>query len=171
MNWIEDRESGCLIWGTDQEIVAAPDSAEWFDWLAGLSSFHFQDRRGGHFTARKERKQRGAEEGYWYAYRKGNKRQYRRYLGPTKDLTLTRLEDIANEIQQDVLSTPQIKRGKRKPVQETKADLRKIIEEQEKTIAQKDLEIEKLQEQITSQGIRLVQLTNQIHQLERKKRK
>jgi hypothetical protein len=55
-----------------------PDSPEWFAWLAGLSSFHFQGK-GGHFTARQERKQRG--ETYWYAYRKAHKMRLKRYLG------------------------------------------------------------------------------------------
>ena len=41
----------------------APDSTEWFAWLARLGSFHFQGKHG-HFTARQERKQRG--DTYWY---------------------------------------------------------------------------------------------------------
>jgi hypothetical protein len=69
-----------------------PDSPEWFAWLAQLNSFHFQGK-GGHFTARQERKQRG--ETYWYAYRKAHKIRLKRYLGTTAKLTLAHLEQAA----------------------------------------------------------------------------
>src|SRR5690348_4577768 len=122
MNWIEGSQSGYILWGTDQEVRTIPDSAEWFDWLSTLSSFSFKSKQGGHFTVRREQKARG-KEGYWYAYRKANKHQYRRYLGTTKALTLAHLEQTAAQIEREVLSNPQIKRGKRVPVKETKENL------------------------------------------------
>src|SRR5882762_1672929 len=118
LNFIEGSKSGYLLWGTEQEIAAMPDSPEWFSWLTGLSSFHFKSKHGGHFTARLEKKQRGTE-GYWYAYRKANKRQYRQYLGTTDKLTLAHLESTAAEIEKNVLSNPQLEKGKRAPVKET----------------------------------------------------
>ena len=69
-----------------------PDSPDWFAWLAQLSSFHFQGK-SGHFTARQERKQRGAT--YWYAYRKAHTMRLKRYLGTTEKLTLAHLEQAA----------------------------------------------------------------------------
>jgi hypothetical protein len=70
----------------------APDSAEWFSWLAGHSSFHFTGK-SGHFTARQEKKQRG--DTYWYAYLKAHNRRHKRYLGSTEKLTLAKLEETA----------------------------------------------------------------------------
>jgi hypothetical protein len=77
-----------------------PDSPDWFAWLAGLSSFHFKGK-GGHFTARQERKQR--RETYWYAYRKAHKRRLKRYLGTTGKLTLAHLEQTACALHEAVL--------------------------------------------------------------------
>jgi hypothetical protein len=82
--------------------TVTPDSAEWFVWLAQLSSFHFQGK-GGHFTACQERKQRGAT--YWYAYRKAHKIRLKRYLGTTEKLTLTHLEQVACALHEATLGT------------------------------------------------------------------
>lgn len=154
LNFIEGNENGYFLWGTDQEVRAVPDSAEWFTWLSTLSSFSFKSKQGGHFTARREQKARG-ELGYWYAYRKANKRQYRRYLGTTQALTLAHLEQAAAQIEQEVLSNPQLKRGKRAPVKETKEDLRQQIKE-------KDQEIEKLKSQVEERGLTIIRQNNEI---------
>ena len=53
----QTREQGTL--GIDS------DSSAWFTWLEQVSSFAFADK-SGHYTARKEARQRG--ERYWYAY-------------------------------------------------------------------------------------------------------
>ncbi len=65
----------------------------WEAWLDSITSFAFEDRRGGHCTVRKERLQRG--ELYWYAYRSIQGRTKKRYLGKTADLTLERLEEVS----------------------------------------------------------------------------
>ncbi len=67
----------------------------WFAWLEGVSSFVFQGQAGS-FTARKERKQRGAS--YWSAYRKTQGKLAKKYLGRSSDLTLARLETIAHQL-------------------------------------------------------------------------
>jgi hypothetical protein len=77
-----------------------PDSPDWFGWLARLGSFHFQGK-SGHFTARQERKQRGAA--YWYAYRKAHTQRFKRYLGTTDKLTLALLEQTAHDLQEAAL--------------------------------------------------------------------
>ncbi len=70
----------------------APDSQEWFAWLDQVSSFAFSGK-SGHYTARKETKQRG--DRYWYAYLATGEQLTKKYLGKTADLTLTRLEHMA----------------------------------------------------------------------------
>ena len=56
--------------------------------------------KGGHYTARKEAKQRG--DRYWYAYLATGTQLTKKYLGKTSDLTLGRLEHIAQELRADL---------------------------------------------------------------------
>lgn len=84
-----------------------PDSADWFQWLAGHTSFHFKGAHG-HCTVRCEEKKKRGEEpslSYWYAYRKAYGRQHKRYLGATDTLTLAKLEEVAGELQTAVLGS------------------------------------------------------------------
>ena len=69
-----------------------PESPAWFSWLDQVSSFAFSGK-SGHYTARKEAKQRG--DRYWYAYLATGEQLTKKYLGKTADLTLVRLEHIA----------------------------------------------------------------------------
>ena len=69
-----------------------PESPEWFAWLDQVSSFAFSGK-SGHYTARKEAKQRG--DRYWSAYLTTDEQLTKKYLGKTADLTLARLEHIA----------------------------------------------------------------------------
>jgi hypothetical protein len=73
-----------------------PESPAWFAWLHQVSSFAFWGK-GGHYTARKEKRQRG--EAYWYAYVGAGKKLAKKYLGKTADVTLARLEQVAAELQ------------------------------------------------------------------------
>src|SRR5262249_7752983 len=57
------------------------------------------DGRQGAYTARKETKQRG--ESYWYAYRKRAGKLKKTYLGKSTDLTLARLEEVADLLSHD----------------------------------------------------------------------
>src|SRR5258708_5051693 len=62
------------------------------------SSFAFQGKYG-RLTLRKESRPRGrGEEGYWYAYRHQGRRTLKKYVGRTADLTIARLEDIAEAL-------------------------------------------------------------------------
>ena len=72
-----------------------PESPAWLAWVSQVSSFAFHGRNGS-YTACKERKQRG--EGYWYAYARVGGKLTKRYLGRGIDLTLTRLEQAAQEL-------------------------------------------------------------------------
>lgn len=63
------------------------------EWLEQHASFSFASRQGMHYTVRKQRVQRGSS--YWYAYRRLHGRMVKRYLGKTADLTVDRLEEVA----------------------------------------------------------------------------
>ena len=74
-----------------RELAECP---AWFALLEQVSSFTFQGQAGS-FTARKERKVRGAS--YWSAYGKTQGTLAKKYLGTSLDLTLARLEAIARQ--------------------------------------------------------------------------
>jgi LuxR family transcriptional regulator, maltose regulon positive regulatory protein len=67
----------------------------WFEWLANHTSFSFQGRYG-QLNLLKEARPRG--EGYWYAYRRQGKRVVKKYAGRSTDLTIARLEKIAQAL-------------------------------------------------------------------------
>jgi LuxR family maltose regulon positive regulatory protein len=77
----------------DRDVFGiVPESPAWFAWLDQVSSFSFLGK-SGHFTARKEAKQRG--DRYWYAYLAAGEQLTKKYLGKSADLSLARLEHIA----------------------------------------------------------------------------
>ena len=78
-----------------EELGIVPDSTAWFAWLDEVSSFAFLGK-SGHYTARKEAKQRG--DRYWYAYLSIGEHLTKKYLGKAADLTLARLEHIAGTL-------------------------------------------------------------------------
>src|SRR5262249_39596840 len=73
-------------------LYIVPESPAWFGWLEQVSSFAFRGQRG-HYTARKESRERG--EAYWYAYLGTGQQLSKQYLGKSQELTLTRLEEVA----------------------------------------------------------------------------
>jgi len=73
-----------------------PESPAWFAWLDQVSSFAFVGQ-SGHFTARKEAKQRG--DRYWSAYLATGEHLTKKYLGKTVNLSLARLEQIAGVLE------------------------------------------------------------------------
>jgi LuxR family maltose regulon positive regulatory protein len=91
--WSSETEAYELSETRGREVLKiAPESPAWFAWLDQVSSFAFSGK-SGHFTARKEAKQRG--DRYWSAYLTAGEHLTKKYLGKTTDLTLTRLEHIA----------------------------------------------------------------------------
>ena len=103
--WSSATEAYELYQTRDRGILSIiPESPEWFAWLDQVSSFAFSGK-SGHFTARKEAKQRG--DRYWSAYLTAGEHLSKKYLGKTADLTLARLEQIAGvlipTINRDVL--------------------------------------------------------------------
>ncbi len=79
-------------------LKIAPESPAWFAWLDQVSSFAFAGK-SGHYTARKEAKQRGAR--YWYAYLATGQLLTKKYLGKSVDLILDRLEQVARVLSAD----------------------------------------------------------------------
>src|SRR5215831_14811257 len=100
LTWSSTTGAYKLYQTRDRGILSIiPGNSEWFAWLEQVSSFAFVGKRG-HFTAHKEAKQRGGR--YWSAYLTTGEHLSKRYLGKTADLTLARLEHIA-----DMLSAAQ----------------------------------------------------------------
>ncbi len=78
---------------------------QWFEWLESASSFRYVPKCGElPYTVRKETTRGNA---YWYGYRKRSGKLHKRYIGKSKDLTESKLEEVAS-----LLSTPSESRQK-----------------------------------------------------------
>lgn len=86
-------ENATLHAGGGQAIALGTPA--WQRWLEEASSFAFHGR-AGRFTARKER--RGRADGYWRAYRRQRGTLRSAYLGMSANLTLERLEEVAQAL-------------------------------------------------------------------------
>ncbi|GLV60723.1 LuxR family transcriptional regulator [Dictyobacter sp. S3.2.2.5] len=93
--------------GRDLREDVVPGEASWFAWLEGITSFAFRGQSGAHCTVRKEAVQGNGS--YWYAYRSLQQRTVKRYLGRTRELSLARLEQVAesfNALAQQATAAP-----------------------------------------------------------------
>ena len=81
------------------ELPLTPDSPEWFDWLATLSSFRFVGQRGRLSAYRKP-----GRTFCWFAYRRIHRHRYEHALGRTDQLTIDHLEHMAAQLQSSLLS-------------------------------------------------------------------
>jgi hypothetical protein len=86
-----------LVCPREGALPFAPDSPEWFDWLATLTSFRFVGQQG-RFHAQRDTK-RGQRTRSWRAYRTIHQQAYKHYLGTTDHLTLAALEQAAATLQ------------------------------------------------------------------------
>src|SRR5713226_2093902 len=77
-----------------QEHVLLVGTPEWYAWLATVTTFAFTSDSGS-FTARKEQVGNNRGGWYWKAYRKRGGILYRSYLGKSEELTLVRLNTVA----------------------------------------------------------------------------
>ena len=82
-----------IICPKEGELHFTPDSPEWFDWLATLSSFRFIGQQGRLSASRN----RGRP--CWMAYRRIHGHCYTYGLGNTTRLTLAHLEQMAATLQ------------------------------------------------------------------------
>lgn len=88
-----------IISSQQGELHLTPDSAEWFDWLATLSSFRFVGLQGRFTAYRHSRSSRS-----WRAHRRIHQRTYKQTLGVTDHLTIHRLEQVAATLQSHMAS-------------------------------------------------------------------
>jgi hypothetical protein len=89
-----------IISAQEGELPLVPDSAEWFAWLASISSFRFVGKQG-RFTAYRDTKQ-GHPTRSWRAYRTIHQHNYKHSLGVTEQLTIIQLEQVAALLQAHV---------------------------------------------------------------------
>jgi hypothetical protein len=87
-----------VICPTVGELPFAPDSPEWFAWLATLHSFRFVGHQGRLSTYRNKGRS------CWMAYRRIHGRRYEYALGSTEHLTIDRLEQMAATLKAHVPS-------------------------------------------------------------------
>jgi LuxR family transcriptional regulator, maltose regulon positive regulatory protein len=76
---------------TDPALEIEPESSAWFRWVSEVPSFAFKGKADT-YTARKELRHGDA---YWYAYRRVGGKLAKRYIGSSSELTVARLEQIA----------------------------------------------------------------------------
>jgi LuxR family transcriptional regulator, maltose regulon positive regulatory protein len=96
LTWLSSSQAYELYEGQGEEALdLVLDSPAWSEWLSQISSFAFHGHLGS-YTARKEHKRRGGE--YWYAYARVAGKLTKRYLGRGTELTLTRLEQVAQAL-------------------------------------------------------------------------
>jgi len=81
------------------ELPLIPDSPEWFDWLATLSSFRFVGQQGRLSAYRKP-----GRTFCWFAYRRIHRHRYEHALGCTDQLTIDHLEQMAAKLQSSLVS-------------------------------------------------------------------
>jgi hypothetical protein len=86
-----------IISSQEGELYLVPESADWFEWLASISSFRFVGKQG-RFTAYRDTKH-GHPTRSWRAYRTIHQHNYKHSLGVTEQLTITRLERVAALLQ------------------------------------------------------------------------
>ncbi len=110
VRWLSQRQCYVLQCGADPAgQVVLPGDAAWLDWLDQIASFSFQGRSGNYCTVRRETLRRGGA--YWYAYRSLQGRTVKRYLGRTADLTIARLEEVADRIAAASSASPRTAAG------------------------------------------------------------
>ena len=108
--WSSTREIYEVYQTRDRDMLnLIPGSPEWAAWLEQVSTFAFSGRRG-RYTARKEARQRG--DRYWYAYLTTGERLTKKYLGKSADLTMARLEHIADILAAAQATTVQLRQKK-----------------------------------------------------------
>jgi hypothetical protein len=81
-------------------LELVPDSPEWFEWFATISSFRFVGQHG-RFTAYRDSKH-GRPSRSWRAHRCIHQHNYKHSLGVTDQLTITHLEQVAAILQAHV---------------------------------------------------------------------
>src|SRR4249920_1551178 len=96
LTWSSSSQAYVLCEGQGEEArELVLDSPAWSLRVSQLASFAFHGHNGS-YTARQEHRQRGGQ--YWYAYARVAGKLTKRYLGRGTELTLTRLEQVAQAL-------------------------------------------------------------------------
>ena len=96
LTWSSSSQAYALYEGQREEALELVlDSPAWSLRVSQLASFAFHGHNGS-YTARQEYRQRGGQ--YWYAYARVAGKLTKRYLGRGTELTLTRLEQVAQAL-------------------------------------------------------------------------
>jgi ATP/maltotriose-dependent transcriptional regulator MalT len=96
LTWLSSSQAYELYEGQGEKALdPGLDSPAWSGWVSQLSSFAFHGHNGS-YTARKEHRRRGGQ--YWYAYARVAGKLTKRYLGRGTELTLARLEQVAQAL-------------------------------------------------------------------------
>src|SRR5438552_12944574 len=96
LTWSSSSQTYALYEGKGEEArELVLDSPTWSLRVSQLASFAFHGLNGS-YTARQEHRQRGGQ--YWYAYARVAGKLTKRYLGRGTELTLTRLEQVAQAL-------------------------------------------------------------------------
>jgi hypothetical protein len=88
-----------IVSSQEGELHLVPDSREWFEWLATLSSFRFVGQ-SGRFTAYRESDRKGPTRS-WTAHRSIHQQRYKYHIGVTDRLAIAWLEEVAAKFHQD----------------------------------------------------------------------
>ena len=96
LTWSSSSQTYALYEGQGEEArELVLDSPTWSLRVSQLASFAFHGLNGS-YTARQEHRPRGGQ--YWYAYARVAGKLTKRYLGRSTELTLTRLEQVAQAL-------------------------------------------------------------------------
>ncbi|MEO8970803.1 MAG: LuxR C-terminal-related transcriptional regulator [Ktedonobacteraceae bacterium] len=96
LHWSEEYQNYELSTdGRPKQRFVSDDGSKWISFLETHTSFSFRGREG-QLSVIKETRLRGT--GYWYAYRSSGRRTAKRYLGLSKNVTFSHLEDIASTL-------------------------------------------------------------------------
>lgn len=98
LRWSPENQCYLLYTLNQPPLPMLPEDTEtWRAWLATHASFAFQGQHG-HLNVLKEGRSRG--HGYWYAYHTHAGHTRKRYLGADTNVTLVRLEEMAQDLQE-----------------------------------------------------------------------
>ena len=95
-----------LFIGDAKRPICLLDSVDWSAWLETATAFRYfatgrmkvsqsYSRPLTPISVRKEKRRQGT---LWYAYRRVNGQLYKRYVGKSEALTITRLDEVATDL-------------------------------------------------------------------------
>ncbi len=97
LRWSQAHQAyGVFAQHKPDALLLCGDETAWLAWLEAHTSFAFHGSAGS-LSLQKERRPRG-QDGYWYAYHRQGRRMLKHYIGPSRKLTPTQLEAVAQAL-------------------------------------------------------------------------